>query len=681
MIKAALFCDETKEYRCPEEPDAGDEVRLRFRTAADDVERVVLVLPDENRRIELEKTASAGRFDYYETMFAVGDAPILFYFEIISGNEVCTYTRLGLSDNLERQCMFEITPGFHVPEWAKGAVMYQIFVDRFCNGDPSNDVVSDEYVYIGFPVSKVENWEEGLSVLDVDRFYGGDLKGILDKLDYLQSLKVEVLYLSPVFVSPSNHKYDCQDYEHIDPHYGVIVRDEGSLVEDRASDNKEAERYSIRTAAKENLEASDAFFARFVEEVHKRGMRLILDGVFNHCGSFNKWLDREKIYEKRGGYEKGAFVCAESPYRDFFSFRNPEGWPDNDSYEGWWNHDTLPKLNYEGSETLYQYILEIAKKWLSPPYSVDGWRLDVAADLGHSPEMNHRFWRDFRRVVKETNPDALILAEHYGDASSWLKGDQWDTVMNYDAFMEPVSWFLTGLEKHSDRFESHLFRNSQAFMSTMLYKMSRMQTPSMMAAMNELSNHDHSRFLTRTNLKVGRLHTAGAAAASEEINYGIFRSAVVIQMTWPGAPTIYYGDEAGVCGWTDPDSRRTFPWGKEDYELTEFHRYLAGIRNQNRAFRTGAFKWLMAENGVIAYGRFNETQRGVVVVNSESYAQKIRVPVWEAEVAGDVMVRVMETERDRYNAGTLPYPVKDGMLEIEIGPDSSMIFEEKQLDF
>ena len=681
MIKAALFCDETKEYRCPEEPDAGDEVRLRFRTAADDVERVVLVLPDENRRIELEKTASAGRFDYYETMFAVGDAPILFYFEIISGNEVCTYTRLGLSDNLERQCMFEITPGFHVPEWAKGAVMYQIFVDRFCNGDPSNDVVSDEYVYIGFPVSKVENWEEGLSVLDVDRFYGGDLKGILDKLDYLQSLKVEVLYLSPVFVSPSNHKYDCQDYEHIDPHYGVIVRDEGSLVEDRASDNKEAERYSIRTAAKENLEASDAFFARFVEEVHKRGMRLILDGVFNHCGSFNKWLDREKIYEKRGGYEKGAFLCAESPYRDFFSFRNPEGWPDNDSYEGWWNHDTLPKLNYEGSETLYQYILDIAKKWLSPPYCVDGWRLDVAADLGHSPEMNHQFWRDFRRVVKEANPDALILAEHYGDASSWLKGDQWDTVMNYDAFMEPVSWFLTGLEKHSDRFESHLFRNSQAFMSTMLYKMSRMQTPSMMAAMNELSNHDHSRFLTRTNLKVGRLHTAGAAAASEEINYGIFRSAVVIQMTWPGAPTIYYGDEAGVCGWTDPDSRRTFPWGKENYELTEFHRYLAGIRNQNRAFRTGAFKWLMAENGVIAYGRFNETQRGVVVVNSESYAQKIRVPVWEAEVAGDVMVRVMETERDRYNAGTLPYPVKDGMLEIEIGPDSSMIFEEKQLDF
>ena len=271
--------------------------------------------------------------------------------------------------------MFAITPGFHVPQWAKGAVMYQIFVDRFCNGDPSNDVLSDEYVYIGFPVTKVENWEEGLSVLDVDRFYGGDLQGILDKLDYLQSLKVEVLYLSPVFVSPSNHKYDCQDYEHIDPHYGVIVRDEGRLVEDSANDNKEAERYSVRTAAEENLSASDAFFAKFVEEVHKRGMRLILDGVFNHCGSFNKWLDREKIYQKSGRYAPGAYVSADSPYRDFFSFKNPDGWPDNPSYEGWWGHDTLPKLNYEGSDILYQYILDVAKKCcrLRIPWMAGGW--------------------------------------------------------------------------------------------------------------------------------------------------------------------------------------------------------------------------------------------------------------------------------------------------------------------
>ena len=161
--------------------------------------------------------------------------------------------------------------------------------------------------------------------------------------------------------------------------------------------------------------------------------------------------------------------------------------------------------------------------------------------------------------------------------------------MNYDAFMEPVSWFLTGLEKHSDRFDGYLYKNGRVFMDSMLRHMSRLQTPSLMSAMNELSNHDHSRFLTRTNGKVGRLDSMGAKAASEGIDYGTFRAAVVIQMTWPGAPTIYYGDEAGVCGWTDPDSRRTFPWGKENLELAEFHRYLTGIRNRNRAFRTGSF--------------------------------------------------------------------------------------------
>lgn len=174
--------------------------------------------------------------------------------------------------------------------------MYQIFVDRFNNGDPTNDVLGDEYVYIGFPVTKVEKWNEQLSVLDVDRFYGGDIQGIWDKLDYLQSLKVEVLYLSPVFVSPSNHKYDCQDYEHIDPHYGVIVKDEGELVAADASDNRNAKRYSVRTSDRENLAASDAFFARFVQEVHKRGMRIILDGVFNHCGlSTSGWTVRRSM--------------------------------------------------------------------------------------------------------------------------------------------------------------------------------------------------------------------------------------------------------------------------------------------------------------------------------------------------------------------------------------------------
>lgn len=179
--------------------------------------------------------------------------------------------------------------------------------------------------------------------------------------------------------------------------------------------------------------------------------------------------------------------------------------------------------------------------------------------------------------MKEVNPDALILAEHYGDPGPWLEGDQWDSVMNYDAFMEPLTWFLTGMEKHSDSFSGELLGNGENFFNAMSYHMSRMQPSSILTAMNELSNHDHSRFLTRTNGVVGRIGTVGAEAANRGVKVCVLREAVMVQMTWPGAPTVYYGDEAGVCGWTDPDSRRTYPWGHEDLELIEYHRYMIRI--------------------------------------------------------------------------------------------------------
>ena len=155
-------------------------------------------------------------------------------------------------------------------------------------------------------------------------------------------------------------------------------------------------------------------------------MRVLLDGVFNHCGSFNKWLDRERLYENNSDYPKGAYISESSPYRQFFKFNNTHDWPYNGYYDGWWGHKTLPKLSYETSKELYDYIMRIARKWVSPPYNVDGWRLDVAADLGMSSEFNHRFWKDFRKNVKEANPDAVIFAEHYGDASAWLQGDESD---------------------------------------------------------------------------------------------------------------------------------------------------------------------------------------------------------------------------------------------------------------
>ena len=323
--------------------------------------------------------------------------------------------------------------------------MYQIFVDRFYNGDTTNDVEDNEYYYIGGMTKKIKDWNQYPAVsMAIREFYGGDLQGVMDKLDYLQDLGIDVIYMNPIFVSPSNHKYDIQDYDYVDPHYGKIVKDKGHTLDPGDHDNRHATKYIQRVTDKANLEASNQLFIRLVEEVHRRGMKIILDGVFNHCGSFNKWIDRERIYEKQEGYEKGAYIAADSPYRSFFKFNNEHEWPYNPYYDGWWGHDTLPKLVYETSPKLVEYIMEIGRKWVSPPFDADArWRLDVAADLGFSNEYNHKFLERIPKSCKRSQsqresflPNTMEMRE------AGSRGDEWDTVMNYDAFMEPLTWFF-----------------------------------------------------------------------------------------------------------------------------------------------------------------------------------------------------------------------------------------------
>lgn len=684
MNKNALFCDGTSDYVIPAEPGIHEKVRLRFRTARDDAQEVCLISGGET--LQMQKMSSGEVFDYYETEVQLTDTMFVYYFRIKSESEELCYHRCGVSEHPVEYYNFRIMPGFSTPAWAKGAVMYQIFVDRFCNGDPSNDVEDGEYVYIGEPVCKVKDWNEFPAAMDIRRFHGGDLQGVLDKLDYLEELGVEVIYFNPLFVSPSNHKYDIQDYDYIDPHYGVIIEDGGEVLSEGEKDNTRATKYQKRTGDIRNLEASNRLFAKLVEEMHARGMRVILDGVFNHCGSFNKWMDRERIYEPQPEYEKGAYVSAQSPYRDFFHFfdEREEAWPYNKNYDGWWGHDTLPKLNYEDSPTLEEYILNIGKKWVSPPYNADGWRLDVAADLGYSNEYNHIFWENFRKAVKSANPQALILAEHYGDPGEWLQGDEWDSVMNYDAFMEPLTWFLTGMEKHSDERRTDLWGNADNFVNTMNHFMASMLTPSLQVAMNELSNHDHSRFLTRTNHIVGRVAQLGSKAAEEEINLAVMREAVAVQMTWVGAPTVYYGDEAGVCGFTDPDSRRTYPWGQENRELVEFHKEMIRIHKREKPLRTGSLKMLSWSSNVLAYARFQEGEQIIVVLNNSKELKEVTIPVWQAEVPmKGKMERLMYSWEKSYTTERDIYLVEDGETVVNMGKHSVLIMKpvrEMQVD-
>lgn len=674
MNKTALFCDGTEGYVYPPEPKESELVTFRFRTAKDDVDRVGLVTSADT--YVMEKECTQGEFDYYTFETRLGEEPFRYCFEVQSGTEKYYYGRCGISCEILEYYNFVVVPGFSTPDWAKGAVMYQIFTDRFYNGDKSNDVETNEYYYIGDYSQRVTNWDKYPANMGVREFYGGDLQGVMDKLDYLQDLGVEVVYFNPLFVSPSNHKYDIQDYDYIDPHYGKIVDDGGEVLPNGVTDNSQATKYKKRTTGLKNLEASNELFIKLVEELHRRGMKVILDGVFNHCGSFNKWMDRERIYEGEEDYEPGAYVSADSPYRSYFRFfkEGPENWPYNGNYDGWWGHDTLPKLNYEDSVKLENYILYIGRKWVSPPYNVDGWRLDVAADLGRSNEYNHEFWQKFRRAVKDANPNALILAEHYGDPSDWLKGDEWDTVMNYDAFMEPVTWFLTGIEKHSDEAREELLGNIDNFIGSMAHHMSNMLTPSLQVAMNELSNHDHSRFLTRTNHMVGRVEHLGPEAANEYVNKAVMREAVVMQMTWVGAPTVYYGDEAGVCGFTDPDNRRTYPWGHEDQELIAFHKEAIRIHKEHPALKTGSLKILGGEENILSYARFKGHDRIIVVINNRSERAEVKVPVWEAEIPIKCrMKRLLYSYKDGYTTEYEEYLVEDGEVVANMGPHSALV--------
>lgn len=655
FLPDSVFSDETAYFRHPVEPSSSDFVEIYLQVAKNTVKRVYLCT--EEKQLLMQKKEQLEALDRYAVLLPPTDKVTRYFFALEQDDTIFYYGKNGLTDCVpELEWWFCILRDFQTPDWAKGSVMYQIYVDRFCNGNLENDVRTGEYCYLKNDVVGQKDWDAPIAEHDFCCFYGGDLDGVLQKLDYLADLGVEVLYLNPIFVSPSSHKYDIQDYEHIDPHFGRIIKDSTMPSENV---------YQIRTTAKENLEASDALFAELVKQAHQRGMWILLDGVFNHCGAFHKWMDKENLYQN------GAFQNPESLYYDYFY------WKEDGSYEGWWGYENHPKLNVDDSKNLYQTLLEIGKKWVSPPFCADGWRLDVAADLAKTETTNHQFWKDFRNAVKNTNQDTLILAEHYGNPEAWLQGDQWDSIMNYDAFMEPVSWFFTGVSKHSTEYKPELWNDTKTFWQTMQETMKKLPIQTSMVAMNQLSNHDHSRFLTRTNQKTGRLHTDGAKMAEQGVQKAVLREAVLFQMTWIGAATVYYGDEAGLMGWTDPDNRRTYPWGKEDMDLIAYHKALIAIRKKSSALRMGATKVFDTMQGVLAYGRFDANEKMMVLCNNTKQKMKCKLPVWEIGVAlqGNLQLQIV-TDTTGFSVQKQVIDVIDGIAEFALSPQSAMIWKE-----
>jgi glycosidase len=627
-------------YRVPSGAvTTGTPVILRFRTFKDDVSLVTVRLWNTRAGVQtlllMEKVATTDDepygYDFWQTTIPAQLVPTVLYYRFIvrDGADEDFYEdddlfdgAWGMTYDESPDYSFQIDvyqPDFETPAWMKNAVIYQIFPDRFYNGNPKNDAsFSDPTVYEN-PILEMmwDDLPEGYCRAYVDYdclegpmgrdFFGGDLQGVIDKLDYLEELGVTAIYFNPIFEAPSNHLYDTTDYFKIDPYFGSM-----------------------------------GTFQKLVNQAEKRGIRIILDGVFNHTSSDSVYLDRYSRYPT-----VGAFESMDSPYYDWYTFYE---WPE--SYNSWWGFDSLPVLTEIPPVREFIYGTadrSVALWWLE--HQAGGWRLDVA------PDKSHDFWNGFRQSVKTYYPDTVIIGEIWDDASDWILGDELDTTMNY-RFRRTLLGFLNG--GINDPNQGYIRSLSPDEFDSMLQSIKEdYPAPAFESTMNLVGTHDTQRILWA--LTPGARNPAEKENDLANLTQGKEKQKLlaILQMTLPGAPTIYYGDEVGLTGDTDPDDRRTFPWDNIDADMLAHYQLLTGVRNENSCLRTGSFDRLYTHNdaGVYAYGRKDNTGAGVVAVNRGNDPHNMAIDLSGYIPDGTILTDVL-------NGGT--YPVTGGMVNLEV---------------
>lgn len=481
--------------------------------------------------------------------------------------------------NLWQLTVYE--PGFETPRWLSGGILYQIFPDRFyCSGNKKENIPSGRKMHSAW--GEEPQWlpDETGEITNRD-FFGGDLKGICEKLPYLQSLGVTCLYLNPIFEAHSNHRYDTADYSRIDPLLGT-----------------------------------EEDFAQLCSEAQRLGIHILLDGVFNHTGSDSVYFNREGRYPTAGAYQS-----KDSPYYDWFEFQS---WPEK--YDCWWGFLTLPCIN-ECRDSYREYLCGvngIVRKWLR--LGASGWRLDVADELSDS------LLEHITYAAKAEKPDALILGEVWEDASNkiayeqrrrYFQGNQLDSVMNYP-FRNAILGFYTGMQ-------------AKDAMEILLSIQENYPPQVLRCLMNHLGTHDTERALTilggeTLNGRDREWQSQQCLSTNQrEIALKRLLGASLMQYTLPGVPCIYYGDEAGMEGYRDPFNRRCFPWGEEDASLTQWYRSLAKLRQTaHTALEDSPLVPVWATGRCLCYIRNSEAQQLMVALNSGSAEEQIPLPTgWE----------------------------------------------------
>jgi alpha-glucosidase len=600
-----VFSDQGSMFDSNPEPTASESVTVSLRAKHGNLTRADIEYYDSadgslhSVPMSVRSTDATGTFDDWQGTIPAGASEKYYRFELTDGGETVWYNARGMSTSEPSSGDFFIVPGFKTPDWMKNGVLYQIFVDRFYDGNPANDVTNGQYTYGG---CATEQHAWGTSVYpsvggcNSAVFFGGDLAGIDQKLSYIEdTLGANILYLTPVFESPSNHKYDTADYYTVDPAFGTA----GDLE-------------------------------KLIQDVHSsvNGPRgyVILDGVFNHTGDTNCWFGRS-TYGAFTCSVTGAFESQSSPYYGWYTFQS---WPS--AYSSFFGYSGMPKLDYGAGgsavrQQIYGGAASVMQTYLRAPYDIDGWRLDSAQLIdaggnGGSDATNHQIMRELRAAVKSVNPDAEILGEYWDDPSSWLdEGTEWDSAMNYNGFTKPLSEWLCGVDQSGNsasidetQFDTWL-RGSRADLPVNVQE----------AMTNELGTHDTVRFATR----------CGGDLARTEL-------ALIFQFTYIGTPGIYYGDEYGMPGGNDPDDRRTFDWSQASTAnaAVALTRKLIAIRDRYAALRTGSFITLIADDTdhLYVFGRFDAANRLAVVLNDDGAGHTVTVPVSQLSVPNGTSV-------------------------------------------
>ncbi len=522
------------------------------------------------RWIPMEWTAKeSGCFNWWSTEFTPDESGIYWYRFEFEGNwhrNVITRVNKGFGDITEKGNEWQLTvydSDFTTPEQLSGGLIYQIFPDRFCNsGVPKDNIPSDRYIVQDWHSQPAWRQNCGVNSLCND-YYGGDLQGIIDKLPYIASLGVTLIYLNPIFEAHSNHRYNTADYMKIDPTLGTL--------ED---------------------------FRNLCSEAKKYGIGIILDGVFSHTGDDSKYYNKYRRYDNEGAYN--------SQYSEYSSWFKFDHWPDR--CHCWWGVPSLPET-VEDAPAFTEFICGndgVLRYWLRQGAS--GWRLDVADEL---PD---KFLDRIRTAIKNENPNALLIGEVWEDASTkisygsrrrFIIGKQLDSVMNYP-FCSAIVDFIRG-------------GDGDKFVDSVMEIIGNYPPCALNTLMNHIGTHDTARILSVLGGAPLNLDRAGQSQVKlspcqRERGLLLLRLAAVIQYTLPGIPSLYYGDEAGMEGLADPFNRMGYPWGREDSDLLHFYKKMGEIR-KNPAFAGGEFIPIFASNDAVAYMRRKGDYSVTVAVN------------------------------------------------------------------